>query len=163
MIQAAPGFLHHPLCCRLNLQLIQSHVAPSHGPTARVLSPLFFQAKSLLLPKQRSKREDPKAMWSSPPMAAAPRFKSQRPSSFADPFPTPPTVSYTCQHSHIFPAFLDCHSKSRQAWPHDMEPTIFKLSNRCYNQGELPPSYIIDQSHSHLCGSKHSHSYLTYL
>ena len=34
-------------------------------------------------------------------MAAAPRFKSQRPSSFAAPFLTPSTISYTCQHSHI--------------------------------------------------------------
>ena len=39
-----------------------------------------------------------------PSMAAAPRFKSQRPSSFAAPFPTPPTVSYTCQHPCILPA-----------------------------------------------------------
>ena len=38
------GSWHH-------LQLIQSHVAPSRGPPARVLSSLFLQAKSLLLPK----------------------------------------------------------------------------------------------------------------
>ena len=31
-------------------------------------------------------------------MAAMPRFKSQRQSSSAAPFPTPPTISYTCQH-----------------------------------------------------------------
>ena len=37
-------------------------------------------------------------------MAAAPRFKSQCPSSFAAPFPTPPAVSYTCQHPRILPA-----------------------------------------------------------
>ena len=45
------GSRHHQLCGCCNLQLIQSHVAPSHGPPARVLSPLFFPAKSLLLPK----------------------------------------------------------------------------------------------------------------
>ena len=38
----------------------------------------------------------------SPSMAAAPRLKSQHPSSFAAPFPTPPTVSYTCQHPVFF-------------------------------------------------------------
>ena len=37
-----------------------------------------------------------------------------------------------------------------------------KLSLMCYNQGELPPSYILGWSHSHLPGSKHGHSYLTY-
>ena len=47
-------------------------------------------------------------------MAARPRFKSQRPSSFAAPFLTPPTVSYTCQHPCILPALLGCHSKSGQ-------------------------------------------------
>ena len=59
------GSRHHQLggCC--NLQLIQSHVAPSHGPPARVLSPLFFQAKSLLLPKPRGKKKHPKTSWSS--------------------------------------------------------------------------------------------------
>ena len=35
-------------------------------------------------------------------MAAAPGFKSQRQSSSAAPFPTPPTISYTCQHSLFF-------------------------------------------------------------
>ena len=35
-------------------------------------------------------------------MAAGPRFKSPCPSSFAAPFPTPPTISYTCQHSLFF-------------------------------------------------------------
>ena len=38
----------------------------SHGPPARVLSPLFFPAKSLLLPKPHGKREHPKGTWSSP-------------------------------------------------------------------------------------------------
>ena len=39
-------------------------------------------------------------------MAAASGFKSWCKSSSATPFPTPPTISYTCQHSCIFPAFL---------------------------------------------------------
>ena len=54
-----------------------------------------------------------KASWFSPPtlpklcgrlsgMAATPRFKSQCPSSSAAPFLTPPTISYTCQHSLFF-------------------------------------------------------------
>ena len=55
MVQAAPRFRHHQLCCRHNLQLIQNHVAPSHGPPARVLSPFSFPARSLLLPKPVAK------------------------------------------------------------------------------------------------------------
>ena len=87
--------------------------------------------------------------WSSLFMAAGPRFKSQRPSSFAAPFPTPPTVSYTCQHPRILPDLLGCHSKSGRVWPHGMEPIISKLSHRHCNQGELPPSYILGGSHFH--------------
>ena len=159
------GFQHHQLCSCRNLQLIQSHVAPSHGPPARVLSPLFFLAKSPLLPKPCGKKEHPKTSWSSsihsakavwsslssPPkphdplsgMAAGPGFKSLCQSSSAAPFPTPPTISYTCQHPRILPALLGCHSKSRQVWPHGVEPIISKLSLRCCNQGELLPSYIL--------------------
>ena len=98
-------------------------------------------------------------------MAAAPGFKSLCQSSSAAPFPTPPTISYTCQHSHILPALLGCHSKSGQVWPHGMEPLFSKLSHRCRlcNQGELLPSYILGGIHSHPPGSKHAHSYLTYL
>ena len=81
----------------------------------------------------------------SPPMAAGPRFKSQCPSSFAAPFPTPPTVSYTCQHPHILPALLGCHCKSGQVCPHGMEPIISTLSHRRCNQGELLPSYILGE------------------
>ena len=82
-------------------------------------------------------------------MADMPGFKSQYQSSSAAPFPTPPTIDYTCHHSHIFPAFLDCHSKSRHGWPCGMEPIISKLLHRLCNQGELPPSYILGGSHSH--------------
>ena len=88
-------------------------------------------------------------------MAAAPGFKSQCPSSPAAPFPTPPTISYTCQHSCILPALLGSHGKSGWAWPHGMESIISKLSHRRCNQGELLPSYILGGSHSHLPGSKH--------
>ena len=100
-------------------------------------------------------------MVSSISMAAGPRFKSQCPSSFAAPFPTP-TTSYTCQHPCTLPALLGCHSKSGQVWPHGMEPIISKLSHRPCNQGELLPSPILGGIHSHPPGSKHGHSYLTY-
>ena len=96
-------------------------------------------------------------------MAAAPGFKSQCQSSSATPFPTPPTIGHSCQHSCIFPAFLGFHSKFGQAWPCGTESIISKLLHRHCNQGELPPSYILGRSHSHLPGSKHGHSYLTYL
>ena len=95
-------------------------------------------------------------------LAAAPGFKSLCQSSSAAPFPTPPTISSTCQHSCILPALLGCHSKSGQVWPHGMEPIFSKLSHRLCNQGELLPSYILGGSHSHPPGSKHGHSYLTY-
>ena len=103
-----------------------------------------------------------RAAWSTLSMAAAPRFKSQCPSSLAAPFLTPPTVSYTCQHPCILPALLGCHSKSGQVWPHGMEPIISKLSHRPCNQGELLPSPILGGIWSHPPGSKHGHSYLTH-
>ena len=118
-------------------------MAPSHGPPARVLSPLFFPAKSLLLPKPRGNKEHPKTTWFSFLSSKtawsslySPRqsciilsllpqnlvvllllqncvvllslwlpflgFKSQHLPSSAAPFPTPPTISYTCQHSLFF-------------------------------------------------------------
>ena len=114
-----------------------------------------------------------KAAWSSLPSPPKPRgplsgtaaclgFKSQHQSSSAAPFPTPPTISHTWQHSCILSALPGYHSKPGQVWPPGMEPIFSKLSCRRCNQGELLPSYILDRSHSHLPGSKHGHSYLTY-
>ena len=48
-------------------------------------------------------------------------------------------------------------------WPCDVGRSISKLSRRSCTQEELPPSYVRGPSHSHLPGSKHGHSYLTYL
>ena len=59
------GSRHHQLCGCRNLQPIQRYEAPSHGPPARVLSPLFFPAKSLLLPKPHGKKKHSKTSWSS--------------------------------------------------------------------------------------------------
>ena len=118
-VRKSLGSQHHQLCHHHNLQLIQTRLAPSHGPPARVLSHLSFPARSLLLPEPYGKMEHPKAAQSQlltkPPglktsMAATPGFKSQSLSSSAPPFPTPPTISYICQHSRIFPTFLGCHS-----------------------------------------------------
>ena len=65
------------------------------------------------------------AAWFSPPsfppkprgplcgMAACLSSKSQRQYSSAAPFPSLPTISYTCQHSRIPPALLGCHSLGR--------------------------------------------------
>ena len=47
-------------------------------------------------------------------MAAGPGFKSQRQSSSAAPFPAPPTIGHSCQHSG-------------QVWPCAVEPIISKL------------------------------------
>ena len=185
------GSRHHQLCGCCNPQLIQSHVAPSHGPPARVLSPLSSRQSLSCCLSRVAKRSTPKprgplyspseprgpfphfrttwpssfplrTSWYSLSTAAAPRFKFQCPSSFAAPFPTPPTVSYTCQHPRILPAFLSCHSKSGKVWPHGMEPIISKLSRRPCNQGELLPSPILGGIWSHPPGSKQGHSYLTH-
>ena len=72
------GSWHHQLCGCHDLQLIRSHVAPSHGPPARVLPTLFFLAKSLLLPKPRGKKKHPKTTWSS-----SFYFRTSWPSSFS--------------------------------------------------------------------------------
>ena len=125
-----------PFSSRQSLSCCLSHVAKRSTP--KPYGPLLSS----------------RTAWSSVSTAAAPGFKSQRPSSFAAPFPTPPTISYTCQHSRILPALLGCHSKSGQAWPHGMEPIISTLSRRPCNQGELLPSYILGGSHSHPPGSK---------
>ena len=105
----------------------------------------------------------PKLRGPLPGMTATPGFKSQHQSSSAAPFLTSPTISYTCQHSRILPALLGCQSKYGQVRPHGMEPIFSKLSRRSCNQGELPPSCILGGSHFHPPGSKHGHSYLTYL
>ena len=144
--------------------LLQNHVvlpftSEPHG--------LLFtsEPRGLLLPSELHGLllSPPKPCGPPPSMAAAPRFKSQCPSSFAAPFLTPPTVSYTCQYPPILPALLGCHSKSGQVWPHGMEPIISKLSHRPCNQGELLLRPSLGGSHSHLPGSKQGHSYLTYL
>ena len=108
------------------------HGPPSSPPKSHGLLYLLLQScmiLSLLSQNLVSSLLSFRTVWSSLSMAAVPRFKSQRPSSFAAPFLTPPTVSYTCQHSRILPAFLGCHSKSGQVWPHGMEPIISKLSH----------------------------------
>ena len=141
---------HGPLstCFRASWfsHLLQSLVVYSFLQSRMVSSPFTLEPPGLLFP-----------------LAARPRFKSQCPSSFAAPFLTPPTVSYTCQHPCILPALLGCHSKSGQVWPHGMEPIISKLSHRPCNQGELLLRPTLGGSHSHLPGSKQGHSYLTYL
>ena len=76
-------------------------------------------------------------------LAASPGFKSQCQSSSVAPFLTPPTIGHSCQHSHIPPALLGCHSKSRQVWPCGVEPIISKVLCRLCNQGELTPSYVM--------------------
>ena len=136
------------------LQLVQNHAAPSHGPPARILSPLFFQAKSLLLPKPRGKKpsilklhgpnfHQSHVVSKSPSMAVVPGFNSQCQSSSAAPFLTPPTITYAFQHSHILSTLLGCHVKSGQVRHHGVELIISKLSHKGCIQGELPPSYIM--------------------
>ena len=154
--------------------LLMAHQQESSHPSSswQSLSCFLSHMAKRSNPKPRGPDSHPSRGVPTPPkpcdplfihMAAVPGFKCQRQSSSATPFPTPPTISYTCQHPGILPALLCCHSKSGQVWPQGMEPIFSKLSRRCCNQGELPTSYILGGSHFHLPGSKHSHSYLTYL
>ena len=149
---------HGPLSIYLLQNLVVLLPSEPHGllpsPPKPCSPPYYFGAAWSLLYSR--------AAWSPLSMAAGPRFKSQCPSSFAAPFLTPPTVSYTCQHPCILPALLSCHSKSGQVWPHGMEPIISMLSRRPCKQGELLPSPILGGIWSHPPGSKHGHSYLTH-
>ena len=106
------GSRHHQLCGCRNLQLIQSHVAPSHGPPARVLSPLFFPAKSLLLPKPHGKKEHSKTTWSSflsSQTAQSSLFTSPK---LHDPLPSPPKprgpLSSPSEPSGLLSPWLQC-------------------------------------------------------
>ena len=81
------GSRHHQLCGCCNLQLIQSHAAPSHGPPARVLSPLFLWLQSLSCCLSRvAKRSTPKPhgpLYSpSEPSGPFPHFRTAWSSSF---------------------------------------------------------------------------------
>ena len=84
-----------------NLVVLSSFTSEPHGPLSiyllqnLVVLPFTSEPHGLLL-------SHPKPCGPPPSMAAVPRFKSQHPSSFAAPFPTPPTISYTCQHSLFF-------------------------------------------------------------
>ena len=89
-----------------NLVVLSSFTSEPHGPLS-----IYLLQNLVVLPFT----SEPHGLLLS--MAAGPRFKSQHPSSFAAPFPTPPTVGYTCQHPRILPALLSCHSKSGQVWP----------------------------------------------
>ena len=94
--------LHH---CYILLSSFLSCVAKGASKAAWFHT---FLAKSCVVPS--SQRQVVLPLLQSgvvpPSMDALPGFKCQRQSSSVDPFPTPPTISYTCQHSHIFPAFL---------------------------------------------------------
>ena len=140
------GSRHHQLCGCRNLQLIQSHEAPSQAHQEESFLPFSsWQSLSCCLSRM-AKRSTPK-----------PRGPLYSPSEPCGPFPhfrtawsslyfgamwstpslratwSPPTVSYTCQHPRILPALLGCHSKSGQVWLHGMEPIISKLSHRPCN------------------------------
>ena len=75
------GSRHHQLCGCCNLQLIQSHVAPSHGPPARVLSPVSLWLQSLSCCLSRvARRSTPKPrgpLYSpSEPLGPFPHFRT---------------------------------------------------------------------------------------
>ena len=97
------------LSCSLSRVAKRSTPKP-HGPLyspSEPRSPLPFSSEPHGLLLFTSEPHGPRPFPSEPrgsllSMAAVPRFKSQCPSSFAAPLLTPPTVSYTCQHSLSF-------------------------------------------------------------
>ena len=119
------GSWHHQLCRRHNLQLIKSRVAPSHGPLARVLSPLSSRQSFSCCLSHVAK--------GSTPEPRGPNLLRQ--SSSGSDLVWLPQLGFNShtnlplqphfhsshnQHSHILPALLGCHNKSRQPWPHGM-------------------------------------------
>ena len=128
------GSRYHLLCGCCNLQLIQSHVATSHGPPARVLSPLFFLAKSLMLPKPRGKKK---------------HSKTTRSSLFPSEPHGPP---YSLQNRMVLPIH------SRTAWsssfpsePRGLLPTCFRTSWFSH----LLQSHVVSSSLLKPCGPPH--------
>ena len=111
------GSRHHQLCGCCNLQLIQSHVAPSHGPPARVLSPLSsWQSLSCCL-SHVAKRSTPKPRGPLPfpselhgPLLTSPKLPDPRPSppklvvlSFPSSEPRGPLSIYLLQNLVVPP------------------------------------------------------------
>ena len=97
-------------------------------------------------------------------MAAMPGFKSQRQSSSAAPFPTPPTIGHSCQHSLFFQLYW-----AAIVSPGRCGPVVWSQSSPSSYTGSvtrgswLSPSYILGGSHSHPPGSKHGLSCSAYL
>ena len=87
-----------PFSSRESLSCCLSHVAKANTPKSR--DPNLLHQSCVILSLLPQKPHGP-----SSGTAATTRFKSQSQSSSAAPFPTPPTISYTCQHSHILPLF----------------------------------------------------------
>ena len=83
-----------------------------------------------------------KAAWSSPCVAAVPGFKSQRQSSSAAPFPTPPTVSYTCQHS----LFSECYWAAIVSLGR-CGPKVWSQSSPSSHAGAVTPGGLASQLH----------------
>ena len=79
----------HPFSSRQSLSCCLNHMAK--GSTPKLHSPNLLHQSCMVLFG----------------MAAAPGFKSQCQSSSAAPFPIPPTISYTCQHSLFFQLYWD--------------------------------------------------------
>ena len=96
-------------------------------------------------------------------MAAVPGFKSSCQSSSAAPFQNPPKISYTFQHPCILPAYWAAIVSLGRCGPMVWSQSSLSAQVTVTGWGELPPSYILGGSRFHPPGSKHGHSYLTYL
>ena len=97
------GSWHHQLCRRHNLQLIKSRVAPSHGPLARVLSPLSSRQSFSCCLSHVAKRSTPKPhgpLLFTPPKLHDPLPSSPKPrgplSSPSEPRGSLPSPSEPC-------------------------------------------------------------------
>ena len=161
--------------------LSQTHVAPSHGPPARVFSPLSFpvsllhsskllrESSALLLhlvfqlPKLCGKGSPKSMLFQPSSMAAMPGFKSQSQSSSGAPFLTPPTVSYTCQHYLFFHPFLAAIVSLGRRGPMAWSQSYPSSHTGPVTRGSCLPVTSWVEVTPILLAPKHSHSYLTYL
>ena len=101
---------------------------------------------AFLLPRrgQGSPLSAPKTARLDPHVAAMPGFKSLCESSSISPFPAPPTIGHTCQHSRNL-----CLSWLPGLVRAGVGQTLSKLT-QVQSPGELPPTYIPGQSHAQL-------------
>ena len=91
-------------------------------------------------------------------------FKFQRQSSSAAPFPTPPTISYTCQHSPFFQRYWAAIVSLGRCGPMEWNQSSPSSHAGTVTRGScFQVLSWVEVTPIHPPGSKHDQSYLTYL